>query len=143
LPAQVEANEGKSVELECEIEDESAECEWYSDGKKIDEADIPSKYDVVVNGLKRKLIIKKCDPKKDLGRYECKCGAILTGTELVIKPALKFVKSLEDTVAIEEDDLTLTVELTKTDQKVKWSRNGRPVNINDFGGRYEHSYYYY
>ena len=33
LPAQVESNEFKTGELECEIEDEDAECEWYFDGK--------------------------------------------------------------------------------------------------------------
>jgi hypothetical protein len=35
LPAQVESVEGKSVEIECEIEDESAECFWYYDDKVI------------------------------------------------------------------------------------------------------------
>ena len=33
LPAQVEGNESKSIELECEIEDESAECDWYFNDK--------------------------------------------------------------------------------------------------------------
>jgi hypothetical protein len=33
LPNQVEANEKQNGELECEIEDEDAECDWYFDGK--------------------------------------------------------------------------------------------------------------
>ena len=33
LPPQIEANENHSGELECEIEDPDAECDWYFDGK--------------------------------------------------------------------------------------------------------------
>ena len=33
LPQQIECDEYKTGELECEIEDEDAECEWYFDGK--------------------------------------------------------------------------------------------------------------
>lgn len=137
LPTQVEANEGKPIELECEIEDESAECTWFFDDKPILEIDIPTKYEIITNGLKRKLVVKKCDPKKDRGRFECKCGTITTGTELLIKPALKFTKPLQDIVATEESTLTLTVELSKPDQKLKWMRNGRvlPNNEDRFVGR--------
>ncbi len=108
--------------------------------KRIDPKDPQDaeKYEVVVNGLRRKLIIKKCDPKTDRGRYECKCGVVTTGTEFFVKPALKFVKELTDTEAIEEDTVELTVEVTKPNQKVKWIRNGRTVNPNEdrFAGRY-------
>ncbi len=33
LPAQIEANEYQNADIECEIEDENAECEWYFEGK--------------------------------------------------------------------------------------------------------------
>ena len=33
LPQQVEVDEYKNGELECEIEDEDAECEWFFEGK--------------------------------------------------------------------------------------------------------------
>ena len=138
LPQQIEANEYHSGELECEIEDEDAECEWFFDGKKIDPAEEPDKYEIVVNGLKRKLIIKKSDPKKDRGRYECKCGVVTTGTELFVKPALKIVKNLSNTEGIEEDVVDLVLEVTKPDLKAKWTRNGRLINPNEerFAGRY-------
>ncbi len=35
LANQVEGNENNSGELECEIEDENAECDWYFEGKVI------------------------------------------------------------------------------------------------------------
>ena len=108
------------------------------EGKKIEPQEEPDKYEIVVNGLKRKLIIKKSDPKRDRGRYECKCGVVTTGTELFVKPALKIVGRLQDTDALEEDTLELVVEVTKEDMKSKWLRNGRPINPNEerFAGRY-------
>jgi hypothetical protein len=140
LPTQVEGNEGQNGELECEIEDEDAECDWYVDGKKIDLNDeaMAKKYDIVVNGLKRKLVVKKCDPKTDRGRYECKCGVVTTGTEFFVKPSLKISKKLQDTEGIEESSVELAVEVTKPNQKAKWTRNGRPINPNEerFAGRY-------
>lgn len=95
LPPQVEGDEGMTAEIECEIEDRDAECEWYFEGKKIVPEDDPQKYDVVVNDTKRKLIIKKCDPNKDRGRIECKCGVVTTGTEFFVRPALKVVNGLK------------------------------------------------
>lgn len=138
LPAQVESNEGHSGELECEIEDPDAECEWFFEGKKIDPTEEPDKYEIQINGTKRKLIVKKSDLKRDVGRYECKCGVVTTGTELFVKPALKIVKNLADVDGIEETTLVLRVEVTKDEQKSKWLRNGRLINPNEerFAGRY-------
>ena len=88
--------------------------------------------------MKRKLIIRKCDPKVDRGRYECKCGVVTTGTEFFVKPALKFTKNLTDATGIEEDTIDLVVEVTKPNLKAKWTRNGRLINPNEerFAGRY-------
>ena len=33
LPPQIECDEYKTAEMECEIEDEDAECEWFFEGK--------------------------------------------------------------------------------------------------------------
>lgn len=138
LPNQVEGNEGHTGEIECEIEDPEADCEWYFDGKKIEPDEHPEKYEIVVDGLKRKLLIKKCDPNTDRGRYECKCGVVTTGTEFFVRPALKFLQPLADLEGIEEETIELKVEVTKPNQKVKWIRNGRTVNPNEerFANRY-------
>lgn len=84
------------------------------------------------------MIVKKSDPKSDRGRYECKCGVVVTSTELFVKPALKFVKSLQDTEGVEEATVELQVEMTKPDQRCKWVRNGRTINPNEerWAGRY-------
>ncbi|CAF0846330.1 unnamed protein product [Brachionus calyciflorus] len=137
LPQQVEANEYCNGELECEIEDPDAECDWYFEGKKIDPVEDADKYEIVINDTKRKLIVKKSNAK-DRGRYECKCGVVTTGTELFVRPALKFVKELKDMEGVEEDTIELSVEVTKPDQKCRWIRNGRNINPNEerFAGRY-------
>ena len=49
LPTQIEGQEDQNIELECEIEDEDAECEWYFNEDKIDPKDT-SKYEVIVSG---------------------------------------------------------------------------------------------
>lgn len=92
---------------------------------------------MIVNDTKRKLVVKKCS-LKDRGRYECKCGVVTTGTELFVKPALKLVKVLADTEAVEEDTIELVVEVTKSDQKCRWIRNGRNINPNE--ERFAHRY---
>ena len=98
----------------------------------------PDKYEVIVSGQKRKLVIKNCDPKKDRGRYECKCGVSTTSTSLSVKPALKFGKRLEDLEGVEEETVELAVEVTKPNQRCKWTRNGRVLNPNEeqYQGRY-------
>lgn len=138
LPTQMEAQEDTNLELDCEIEDEDAECEWYFNDEKINPEDHPDKYEIVVSGLKRKLIIKKCDPKKDRGHYMCKCGVSTTSTAIGVKPALKFVRALEPTTeVIEETDVELIVEVTKPNQRCKWLKNGRIINPNEekYAGR--------
>ena len=137
LPQQVEAHEYHNGEIECEIEDPDAECEWFYEGKKIDPVEDKDKYEIVINDTKRKLIVKKASPQ-DRGRYECKCGVVTTGTELFVRPALKIAKQLSDMEGIEEDTIELAVEVTKADQKAKWIRNGRNINPNEerFSGRY-------
>jgi hypothetical protein len=57
---------------------------------------------------------------------------------LNVKPALKFVKRLEEnTVGIEEESIDLVVEVTKPNQRCKWLRNGRVINPSEdkFAGR--------
>jgi hypothetical protein len=46
LPAQVEGFEDKPAELECEIEDPDAECEWFYEGTKIDPDEDTARYKV-------------------------------------------------------------------------------------------------
>ena len=93
----------------------------------------------MINGLKRKLLIKKANPQNDRGRYECKCGVFVTSTEFFVKPAIKFITSLSDIQGLEDSLIDLEVEVTKSDQKCKWIRNGRIINTNEdrWNGRFQ------
>ena len=125
LPPQSETQEYAQLELECEIEDPDAFCEWYFDGKKIEPSD---KYEIVEDGTKRKLIIKNINPFKDPGRYECKCGFNVTSTQLFVKEALKFTKELAtDIEGVEETDFEFNVALNKDDHRLKWYKSNRQI----------------
>lgn len=125
LPPQSETQEYAQMELECEIEDPDAICEWYFDGKKVEAS--ADKYSIVENGTIRKLIIKNINPFKDPGRYECKCGFNVTATQLFVREALKFTKELADIEGVEESDFEFVVALNKEDQRLKWYRANRQI----------------
>ncbi len=131
LPPQTENVENGAIDLDCETEDADAECVWLFDGKPIDPSDEPEKYEVSVNGLKRKLRIKNLDPKRDPGRYECKCGSVVTGTNLFVREAMRITRPLEDTHAVEQSSLEMVVVVNKDDQKPKWFRGLRPINTDE------------
>ena len=105
----------------CEI-NENAECVWFFKEKKI-QTSSGEKYQVIVDGSKRKLLIKNCDPKLDSGIYECKCGVETTKTVLLVKPALEFLKILDDLEGLEESFINLEVEVTLPNQRSEWFRN--------------------
>jgi hypothetical protein len=125
LPPQSETQEYAQIELECEIEDPDAICEWYFDGKKIEAT--PDKYEIIEDGTKRKLIIKNINPFKDPGRYECKCGFNVTGTQLFVREALKFTKELADIEGVEESEFEFVVSLNKEDARLKWFKANRQI----------------
>lgn len=130
LPSKLEANEGREVELDCEIEDAEAECSWFINGKALDPKENPNKYQVVAEGLKRRLIIKNPSPK-EAGKYECKCGLTITSCELSIKENLKIVKNIKGGEVLEETQYELVVEINKLNGKPVWYRNGKMINFNE------------
>ncbi len=98
-----------------------------------------SRYEVVVNGLKRKLIIKKCNPLTDRGHYVCRCGVSTTTCLLGVKPSLKFIKPLEENIeALEETDYEFVVEVSKPNLRSHWVCKGRTINPNEekYAGRF-------
>jgi hypothetical protein len=133
LQNKYECSESKEIELECEIEDVEAVCEWYFEGNRITSSDVKTgKYQILVQGLKRKLIILNCNPEKDCGKYECRCGEASTTTELVIKASLRIIRNLSDIDALEEEDTEFIVELNNPIKlKPIWFKNGKQMLVND------------
>ncbi|CAF4156732.1 unnamed protein product, partial [Adineta steineri] len=125
LPATLEGDENDKIELECSVQDEDAECDWFFEGEKILPELYPDRYEIISYGKVRKMVIKKLSPTEDKGRYECKTGVMSTHCDVSIKPALRIEKGLKDIDALEEEDLTLEVTLSKPDPRGKWMRDGK------------------
>ncbi|CAF4088504.1 unnamed protein product, partial [Adineta steineri] len=67
LPATLEGDENDKIELECSVQDEDAECDWFFEGEKILPELYPDKYEIISYGKVRTLVIKKLSSTEDLG----------------------------------------------------------------------------
>ncbi|CAM4765861.1 unnamed protein product [Rotaria magnacalcarata] len=127
LPPTMETDENNKVELECSVQDEDAECDWYANGEKILPELNPDKYEVISYGKVRKLVVKKLHPVYDKGKYECKTGVMTTSCDIEIRPALRIEKGLVDVNTIEEEEVTFNVLLNKPDSRGKWFKDGKMI----------------
>ncbi|CAF1402962.1 unnamed protein product, partial [Adineta steineri] len=125
LPGTLEADEKDKIELECSVQDEDAECDWYFAGEKILPELYPDKYEIISYGKVRKLIIRNLHAINDKGKYECRTGVMTTSCDVSVRPALRIEKGLKDIDAIEGDEITLEVVLSKSDTRGKWLRDGK------------------
>lgn len=74
--------ENETIVLECEVDDRDAEVEWFKDGKKV--VPVPKKIDIVAEGRKRKLIIKK-GKVIDEAQYKCTTNDDVTECEILVE----------------------------------------------------------
>lgn len=128
LPDKLAVDEKEDLELVVEVEDPDAECEWFFKGVEITEKDLQSgKYEMVVNGTVRKLIVKNADPLKDAGAFECHTGVMTTTCHVQVRPLLRISEDLKDVDTVEHEDVTLQVRLTKPKPMVTWMRDGKRI----------------
>ncbi|CAF1142161.1 unnamed protein product [Rotaria sordida] len=127
LPQTLEGDENDKIELECTVQDEDAECEWYFNGERLLPELTPDKHEEISYGKVRKLVIKKLHPDRDKGKYECKTGVMTTSCDLTVRPALRIERGLKDTNATEEQDVVFEVRLNKPDSRGKWLKDGKPI----------------
>lgn len=94
--------------------------------------------------------MKKLNPNEDKGKYECKTGVMSTVCDVAIRRKIWFLKEnisfnrlsgffsflsaalrieegLKDVKAIEEEDATFEVKLTKADSRGKWFKDGKVI----------------
>lgn len=127
------ATEDDKVVLECEVDEYDAPVKWYRKDretgkwKELKPEQLKSK-EIVVEGKKRRLIIKKAKCQ-DEGEYKCCTNADETACELFVEPSNKWSKKLSDVTVIEDEPLVLEVELMerKAGIALVWSRNGKQV----------------
>ncbi|CAF1165631.1 unnamed protein product [Adineta steineri] len=72
LPATLEGDQNDKIELECNVQDEYAKCDWYFESEKILRELYPDGYEIISYGNVCKLVIKKSSPIEDTEKYECK-----------------------------------------------------------------------
>lgn len=127
------ATEDDKVILECEVDEVDAPVKWYRKDretgkwKELKPEQLKSK-EIVVEGKKRRLIIKKAKCQ-DEGEYKCCTNADETACELFVEPSNKWRKKLVDVTVIEDEPLVLECELMERKPGIAtiWSRNGKEV----------------
>lgn len=125
------AVEDDKIVLECEVDEADAPVKWYRKDretgkwKELKPEQLKSK-EIVVEGKKRRLIIKKAKCQ-DEGEYKCCTNADETTCELLVEPGNKWRKKLVDITVIEDEPLVLECELMERKPGVAlvWSHNGR------------------
>ncbi|XP_069132543.1 twitchin-like isoform X11 [Argopecten irradians] len=126
----IEAMEREKCYFECDVSDPEAEVKWYK-GKSDKELPSGGKYEIIKDGMKRRLVIKNCS-MKDGGKYTCKVLNKETTGELFIEPDIKFFKKLEDKKEKEKGTLVLECKASNPhNQPVQWLLNGKPIDKDD------------
>lgn len=122
------ATEGETITLECEVDDRDADVKWYKDGKEV--VPIPKKLDIVSEGRKRKIVIKKAKVT-DEAQYRCETNGDKTECETLVEPSNKFRKKLSDKTVIERDELVLDIEMLEKRAPLRWYKNGEEIKPSD------------
>ncbi|XP_035994194.1 obscurin isoform X16 [Fundulus heteroclitus] len=112
----LEAEEGASVTLHCELSKPGVPVEWKKGTQVLKSGE---KYQMKQKASVNELIITKVVPE-DSGDYSCVCGDQKTTASLKIKAPISFKKELESQEAREGGETTLSCETSSPDCKVTW-----------------------
>ncbi|XP_071120619.1 twitchin-like isoform X18 [Mytilus edulis] len=128
----VEGIERDRATFECDVNDPEAEVKWFrNDKNKVKELTSGGKYEIQVDGFKRRLVVKNCHSKDD-GPYTCKVLDKETTANLFVEPDVKFFKKLENKREREKGTLVLECKASNPhNQPVKWLKDGEPINKDD------------
>ncbi|RWS15516.1 twitchin-like isoform X8, partial [Dinothrombium tinctorium] len=120
-------NENDTITLECELDDPDAPVTWYKDGQEVKP---DKKVEIIAEGRKRKLVIKKCK-LSDEGKYLCKTKGDETDCEVLVEPSNRFRKKLSDIKTLEKKTIVLEVELTESRTPLKWLKDGEEIKPSE------------
>lgn len=118
------------AEFSIEVEASDAEVIWYKNGKKIN-PEQDGRVEVVVDGKKRKLVIKDTH-LEDAGEITCKTNKDSSSCQLDVKYANEFVKGLDQFVdVVEREQHVFNVEVKDPNAPVDFYMKGVKVSKND------------
>ncbi|XP_010188966.1 PREDICTED: obscurin-like, partial [Mesitornis unicolor] len=124
----VEAMEGKSVSLHCELNKASASVEWKKGFKTLKPSD---KYKMRRQGVIAELIIQNLDTM-DAGNYSCVCGDQQTVAVLTVHALPAFFKEgLKNREATDGATATLHCELSKVGVPVEWKKGDKTLKPSE------------
>ncbi|KAM9762435.1 obscurin isoform 2-T2 [Menidia menidia] len=120
----LEATEGNSVTLQCELSKKGAPVQWQKEGLALSEQVSRGKYEMKLEGKKASMTILNVQPE-DAGKYSCTTGDEKTTAEVRVKPLpVTFKRELQRLVVKEGDSGVFCCELSKPGAPVDW-RKGR------------------
>ncbi|XP_025756351.1 obscurin isoform X3 [Oreochromis niloticus] len=124
----VEAEEGGSVTLRCELSKAGVPVEWKKGTQVLKSGE---RYQMKQKASVNELVIEKVVPE-DSGDYSCVCGDQKTTASLNIKvlPVI-FIRDLESQVAEEGGSVTLHCELSKPGVHVEWKKGSEVLSCGE------------
>merc|ERR1712008_80067 len=101
--------EDTKVVLECQVDEEEAEVDWFYKDNKVHESEV---VEIVSEGRQRKLVFKSIK-MEDEGAWTCKTNADETICELIVQSEYKnsWIKKLEDQTVKEKTEAIFGVEM--------------------------------
>ncbi|XP_074523985.1 obscurin [Halichoeres trimaculatus] len=123
----VEANEGGTASLICELSKPAVTVQWRKDKLPLRAS---KKYEMKQNGCFLQLHLKELKPE-DSGSYSCHAGSAETTAAVTVKELAPFFKKELHSLEGEEGGVTaLCCELSKLGVSVHWTKNGTPLRAN-------------
>ena len=116
---------GEKATFEIELTKGDALVRWFKDGNELQ---FSEHIQLSIDGKRQKLKIYNSE-MGDKGIYSCQVGDQKSSAKLTVKqPPLRFIQELpEKTLTKMNIDVTLTVELNRSDVEVEWLRRGRII----------------
>ncbi|XP_068447260.1 obscurin [Clinocottus analis] len=122
----LEAEEGNSVTLRCELSKKEVLVQWQRDTQVISEQTYRGKYQTALEGKMAQMTILNVQPE-DAGKYSCITGDQKTTAEVKVKQLpVTFKRQIQHLELKEGDSGVFCCELSKPGAPVEW-RKGRAI----------------
>ncbi|XP_019735716.1 obscurin isoform X2 [Hippocampus comes] len=130
----LQVEEGHNITLSCEISKPGVAVEWRLAGELLEDGE---KYQMKQRGSVLTLTIRDALPE-DSGIYACVCRDQKTkATVKVVAIPATFKGSLKSQEAEEGSSVTLRCQVSKTDARVEWQKNGQVLSEEMSGRKYQ------
>ena len=119
---------GQTIRFPIELSKGDAIVEWYKNDEPID---FDERIDLEIDGKRQELIIRDVT-EEDEGIYSCVLGHQTCYGKLKVEPkSTEFTVRLPDNITVDEDnDVQLTVQLSRSSVPVKWFKDSKQIDEN-------------